>query len=46
MRPPCPSPLENLTAFAIAFLSGALSALGMSHYVRRVRRGASDAEQH
>jgi hypothetical protein len=43
VRPLCPSPLENLAAFAIAFLSGALSVLSLSRYVSRIRRDASDA---
>lgn len=43
MRPLCPSPLENLAAFAIAFFSGALSVLSMSRYIHRIRRDASDA---
>lgn len=43
MRPLCPSPLENLAAFGIAFLSGALSVLSLSRYIERIRRSASDA---
>jgi len=45
MRPPCPSPLENLAAFAIAFFSGALSVLSLRYYVHRTHRGAPDVER-
>jgi hypothetical protein len=45
MRPLCPSPLENLTAFAIAFFSGVLSVLGLSHYLHRMHKGGPDVER-
>lgn len=35
MRPICPSPLENLAAFAIAFFSGVMTVVGISSYFRR-----------
>lgn len=35
MRPLCPSPLESLAAFAIAFFSGVMTVVGISSYVRR-----------
>jgi len=35
MRPLCPSPLENLAAFAIAFFSGVMTVVGISSYFRR-----------
>jgi hypothetical protein len=45
MRPLCPSPLENLAAFAIAFFTGALSVLSLSRYLRRMRQGSPDVER-
>lgn len=42
MRPLCPSPLESLGAFAIAFFSGALSVLGLSRYLNK---GGPDVER-
>ena len=35
------SPLEILVAFAIVFVSGALSAIGLVKYVEKVRKDAS-----
>jgi hypothetical protein len=32
------SPLECLTAFAIVFLAGALSVIGFSQYIEKVKR--------
>ncbi|MES2242545.1 MAG: hypothetical protein V4639_06705 [Pseudomonadota bacterium] len=34
------SPLEFLAAFAIVFVAGALSVLGMTRYIDKVRRDA------
>lgn len=45
MRTPCPSPLESLSAFAIAFFTGALSVLGLSRYLYRIHRGGPDVER-
>lgn len=45
VRPLCPSPLENLAAFAIAFFTGALSVLSLSRYLRRIRQGSPDVER-
>jgi len=39
VRPSCPSPLENLAAFAITFFSGVLSVLGLAAYLERQRKG-------
>ena len=36
---PCPSPLENLAAFAITFFSGVLCVLGLAAYLDRQRKG-------
>jgi hypothetical protein len=37
------SPLEILAAFAIVFVTGALSAVGLVKYVEKVRRDAHSA---
>lgn len=34
------SPLEFLAAFAIVFVAGVMSALGMTQYIDKVRRDA------
>lgn len=35
MRPLCPSPMESLAAFAIAFFSGVLSVLSLAAFIKR-----------
>ena len=40
-----PSPLKSLTAYAVAFLSGVLTAVGLSRYIRKVRDDAVAAER-
>lgn len=35
-----PSPLESLAAFAIAFVAGAASALGLGAYIQKLQREA------
>ena len=37
------SPLETLAAFAIVFVTGALSAVGLVKYVEKIRRDAHSA---
>ena len=32
------SPLENLAAFAIAFLAGAMSAAGLAKYIDKIKK--------
>lgn len=39
---PCPSPLENLAAFAIAFFSGVMSVISISSYLRRTLNDRAD----
>ena len=34
------SPLENLAAFAIAFIAGALSILASTNYIEKIKRDA------
>lgn len=34
------SPLENLAAFAIVFVTGVISAVGFGKYIEKVRRDA------
>ncbi|MDI1300997.1 MAG: hypothetical protein PSX71_03745 [bacterium] len=34
------SPIEHLAAFAIAFVMGALSAMGLSRYIKLVKKEA------
>ncbi len=41
---PCPSPLENLAAFAIAFFSGVISVIGLSNALSRSRWINRDAQ--
>jgi ABC-type antimicrobial peptide transport system permease subunit len=36
--PPNQSPLEYLAAFAIAFLAGVISAVGISKYIQKIKR--------
>lgn len=45
MRPLCPSPLENLAAFAIAFLSGVATVVGISSYFRRTLDPHADGDR-
>ena len=39
------SPMENLAAFAIVFVSGVLVAAGLGKYIDTVRRNASGANR-
>lgn len=34
------SPLESLAAFAIAFVTDILSALGLYRYIKKIKQGA------
>jgi hypothetical protein len=42
VRSLCPSPLENLLAFGIAFLSGAMSVISIRSYLRRTLKKHGD----
>ena len=44
MPPLCPSPLESLCAFALAFFTGALSGLALNCYLRRIEQSRPYAE--
>ena len=39
------SPLESLAAFAIAFVCGALSALGLGKCLNRTHKGSFDGDR-
>jgi hypothetical protein len=43
---PCPSPLENLAAFAIAFFSGVISVLSLSRLMHRPPRDPFRSGKH
>ena len=40
------SPLENLAAFAIAFLAGAMSAAGLAKYIEKIRQDRIHLRHH